>query len=173
LVTPAQWPRSVVQRIDSGGAGYTDPNNNKTYDQSARGTQANIDYSGGDLESVATGSGVRERHRRLSLSRITQEGWQMQYPSNMTFFNSAVRCRPLVHCSNGLSMSRQHLSALLFWSAILLVLLAGVTLLPYASPRINDFGYHSLCSFAPYSSGTLLLAAGLASVVRAYLKQNV
>jgi hypothetical protein len=69
-------------------------------------------------------------------------------------------------------MSRQHLSTLLMWSAILLVLLAGVTLLPYASPRINDLGYRSLCPFAPYSSGTLLLAAGLASIVRAYLKQN-
>jgi hypothetical protein len=70
-------------------------------------------------------------------------------------------------------MSRQHLSTLLLGSAIFSVLLAAVTLLPYASPRINDLGYHSLCPFAPYSSGTLLLAAGLASIVRTYLKQNV
>ena len=69
-------------------------------------------------------------------------------------------------------MTRQLLSTLLLWAAVLLIALAAVTLLPYSSPRINDFGYHSLCPFAPYSSGTLLLGAGLAWVVRAYLKQQ-
>jgi hypothetical protein len=69
-------------------------------------------------------------------------------------------------------MSRQTLITLLFWIAILLVVLATVTLLPFPSPRINDLGYRSLCPFAPYSSGTLLLAAGLGWIVRTYLKQQ-
>jgi hypothetical protein len=69
-------------------------------------------------------------------------------------------------------MSRQQLSTLLYATAILLVVLAGVTLLPYSSKSINDLGYHSLCPFAPYSSGSLLLVAGLASIVRAYLNQK-
>jgi len=69
-------------------------------------------------------------------------------------------------------MSRQQLSALLVAVAILLIVLAAVTLVPYASPRINDLGYRSLCPFAPYSSATLLLAAGLAGLVRSYLNQK-
>lgn len=69
-------------------------------------------------------------------------------------------------------MSRQQLSTLLLAFAAVLVLLAAVTLLPYGSPRINDLGYHSLCPFAPYSSGALLLGAGLAWIVRAYLNQK-
>jgi len=70
-------------------------------------------------------------------------------------------------------MSRQQLSAILLGAAVLLVVLAAVTLLPYSSPRINDLGYRSLCPFAPYSSGALLLGSGLAGVVRSYLRQKV
>jgi len=70
------------------------------------------------------------------------------------------------------AMSRLHFSVVLLAAAVLLVVLAGVTLLPYPSPRINDLAYRSLCPFAPYSSGTLLLAAGLAGLVRSYLNQK-
>jgi hypothetical protein len=69
-------------------------------------------------------------------------------------------------------MTRQQLSALLFWSTILLVLLAAATLLPYNSKHLNDLGYHSLCPFAPYSSGGLLVAAGIPWIVRVYLSQQ-
>jgi hypothetical protein len=69
-------------------------------------------------------------------------------------------------------MTRQQLSTLLLWSAILLVLLASVTLLPYNSKHLNGLGYHSLCPFAPYSTGGLLVAAGLPWLIRAYLKHQ-
>lgn len=66
-------------------------------------------------------------------------------------------------------MSRKNLSALLFASAILLVILAGVTLLPSSSPKISDLGYRTLCPFAPWSTITLLFLAGLGWVVRRYV----
>lgn len=69
-------------------------------------------------------------------------------------------------------MTRQQLSTLLLALSLLLLVLAAVTLLPYTSPRPNDLGYHSLCPFAPYSTGALLLTAGLASIVRTYINQK-
>ena len=69
-------------------------------------------------------------------------------------------------------MSTQALLKLLRWLTWLLVLLAAVTLLPFSSNLINDLGYHSLCPFAPYSSGALLLGAGVAAVIRSYLNQS-
>ena len=88
--------------------------------------------------------------------------------SVLTFFIS-----PKPSCVDTLTtMSRQQLSTLLLVIAGLLVLAAAVTLLPYSSPRINDFGYRSLCPFAPYSTATLLLGAALAWIVRSYLNQK-
>jgi len=73
-------------------------------------------------------------------------------------------------------MSRKSLSLLLFWLATLLVVLAAVTMVPYLSPRlndhVNDLGYHSLCPFVPYSTGTLLLVAGMAWVIRSYVNSQ-
>ena len=69
-------------------------------------------------------------------------------------------------------MSRKSLSSLLLWLIVLLVASAAVTLLPHDSPHVNDMGYHSLCPFAPYSTGTLLFVAGLAWIVRAYLNSQ-
>jgi hypothetical protein len=66
-------------------------------------------------------------------------------------------------------MSRQTLSSLLLASAVLLAVLAAVTLLPYSSPMISDLGYHTLCPFAPWSTVTLLVLAGLAWVVRRHI----
>ena len=65
-------------------------------------------------------------------------------------------------------MTRQTLSNLLLAAATLLLILAGVTLIPYSSPMISDMGYHTLCPFAPWSTLTLLFLAGLAWVVRQY-----
>lgn len=53
----------------------------------------------------------------------------------------------------------------------LLVAAAIVTLLPFSSNNIrSDLGYSSLCPFAPWSTLTLLIFAGLAWLVRAYVK---
>lgn len=69
-------------------------------------------------------------------------------------------------------MSRQNVSSLLQASALLLVVLAAATLLPNGGSRmISDMGYHSLCPFAPYSTGSLLLLAGLARVIEKHVKQ--
>jgi hypothetical protein len=66
-------------------------------------------------------------------------------------------------------MSRQTLSSLLLASAILLAILAAVTLLPSSSLMMSDLGYHTLCPFAPWSTLTLLFLGGLAWVVRGHI----
>jgi hypothetical protein len=66
-------------------------------------------------------------------------------------------------------MSGKTLSSLLFAIAILLAVLAGVTLVPYSNPMVSDLGYHTLCPFAPWSTLTLLFLAGLAWVTRGYI----
>jgi hypothetical protein len=66
-------------------------------------------------------------------------------------------------------MSRQALSSLLLASAILLAVLAAVTLLPSSSLMISDLGYFTLCPFAPWSTLTLLVLAGIAWVVRRHI----
>lgn len=66
-------------------------------------------------------------------------------------------------------ISREFLSSLLLAATILLVVLAGVTLLPGSSPVLSDLGYHTLCPFAPWSTLTLLFLGGLSWVVRRYL----
>lgn len=67
-------------------------------------------------------------------------------------------------------MPRQTLIALTLAAAGLLVVLAAVTLVPVSIGPINDLGYHSLCPFAPYSSLALLVPAGIALLLRYYLK---
>ena len=47
---------------------------------------------------------------------------------------------------------------------------AAVTLLPYAATKTNDFGYFSLCPFAPWSTLALAFVAGVIWVVRSYLR---
>lgn len=66
-------------------------------------------------------------------------------------------------------MSRQNLSSVLLGAAILLAVLAGVTLLPSSSLKISDLGYSTLCPFAPWSTITLLFLGGVAWVVRRYV----
>lgn len=70
-------------------------------------------------------------------------------------------------------MSGKTLSSLLLAATILLAVLAGVTLVPYSSPMVSDLGYHTLCPFAPWSTLTLLFLAGLAWVLRGYMKQQI
>jgi hypothetical protein len=70
-------------------------------------------------------------------------------------------------------MSGKTLSSLLLAAAILLLILAGVTLVPYSNPMVSDLGYHTLCPFAPWSTLTLLFLAGLAWVLRGYMNQQV
>jgi hypothetical protein len=69
-------------------------------------------------------------------------------------------------------MSRTTPSSLLFAAAILFVVLASVTLVPFSTPMISDLGYHTLCPFAPWSTLTLLFLGWLAWVLRGYIKQQ-
>lgn len=72
-------------------------------------------------------------------------------------------------------MPNKRLLALLLAADVLLALGALVTLLPFSSTNIkSDLGYNSLCPFAPWSTLTLLVGAGLVWIIRAYVKtQNV
>jgi len=68
-------------------------------------------------------------------------------------------------------MPKQKLLNVLLAAAALLVAMALVTLAPYTSGNIkSDLGYMSLCPFAPWSTLTLLAFAGLAWLVRGYVK---
>jgi hypothetical protein len=68
-------------------------------------------------------------------------------------------------------MPNQKLLNILLAIAALLVTLSLVTLIPFASNNIrSDLGYSSLCPFAPWSTLTLLAGAGLAWLIRAYVK---
>jgi hypothetical protein len=69
-------------------------------------------------------------------------------------------------------MSGKSLSSLLFATALLFSFLAAVTLIPFSGPMLSDLGYHTLCPFAPWSTLTLLFIAGLAWVVRGYIRQQ-
>jgi hypothetical protein len=52
---------------------------------------------------------------------------------------------------------------------VLFVGLAVLTLLPFTAPRANDLGYMSMCPFAPWSTLSLLLVAGVIWAIRQYL----
>jgi hypothetical protein len=52
---------------------------------------------------------------------------------------------------------------------VLFVGLAVLTLLPFTAPRANDLGYMSLCPFAPWSTLSLLVVAGVIWAIRQYL----
>ena len=46
--------------------------------------------------------------------------------------------------------------------SIILVVLAGLTLIPIPGKDINSvLGYHSLCGFTPYSTSILILTSGI------------
>jgi len=52
---------------------------------------------------------------------------------------------------------------------VLFVGFAVVTLLPFTAPRANDLGYMSMCPFAPWSTLSLLVVAGVIWAIRQYL----
>lgn len=66
-------------------------------------------------------------------------------------------------------MSRKSLSFLLLAVAIVLAALGVATLLPYSSALQSDLGYYTLCPFAPWSTLTLLVLAGLSWLVRRHI----
>ena len=68
-------------------------------------------------------------------------------------------------------MSVNTVSSLLRVAAILLGILAAVTLIPHSNPMISDLGYHTLCPFAPWSTLTLLFLGWVAWTVRSYMNQ--
>jgi hypothetical protein len=53
--------------------------------------------------------------------------------------------------------------------ALILVALAIWTALPSSASKTNDLGYFSTCPFAPWSTLTLLLVAGVLWAIRQYL----
>jgi len=68
-------------------------------------------------------------------------------------------------------MSRQTVSALLLVVAIVLLVLAIVTIVPAPHARMtSDLGYPTYCTFAPWSTLTLLFFGALAWVIRKHLK---
>src|SRR5580658_5039474 len=61
---PRQWPRFLLKSGRSGGAGYTDPNNN----------EPDRNKCGREIDGVTEGLvGFRVRHRGLSQARISQK----------------------------------------------------------------------------------------------------
>ncbi len=66
-------------------------------------------------------------------------------------------------------MSRQNLSTLLYVFAIAMAVGAVVTLIPYSALTVSDMGYRTLCTFAPWSTITLLFLAGLGWVIRRHI----
>jgi len=68
-------------------------------------------------------------------------------------------------------MEKQKLQAVLLGLAAVLAVSGLLTLVPVASTRDkSDLGYYALCPFAPYSTLTLLGLAGVAWVMRSYLR---
>jgi hypothetical protein len=65
-------------------------------------------------------------------------------------------------------LDRNRNRALLIFICVV-VALALVTLLPLPGSKVNDLGYGSICTYAPWSTLTLLLAAGVIWAVRRYL----
>ncbi len=66
-------------------------------------------------------------------------------------------------------MSKDVRNATLLALVIVLVGLAVFTLLPFSASKANDLGYVSTCPFAPWSTLTILLAAGVVWAIRQYL----
>jgi hypothetical protein len=60
-------------------------------------------------------------------------------------------------------------NTLLLGLIVLFVGLAVLTLLPFTAPRANDLGYMSMCPFAPWSTLSLLVVAGVIWAIRQYL----
>jgi hypothetical protein len=66
-------------------------------------------------------------------------------------------------------MSRPTLSFLFLGSAIVFLVLAGATLLPFSGSMISDLGYYTWCPFAPWSTLMLLVAAGVSWALRRHI----
>jgi len=66
-------------------------------------------------------------------------------------------------------MSRQTQNRVLVALIWVFILLAVVTALPFSASKVNDLGYYSLCSFAPWSSAALLSVAAILWAIRSYL----
>jgi len=69
-------------------------------------------------------------------------------------------------------MSRKTLTAILFASVIVFLVLAAATLVPSSAPKISDLGYSTLCPFAPWSTLALLFFAGLGWAIRRYVNSQ-
>ncbi len=66
-------------------------------------------------------------------------------------------------------MSRDQVANSLLGVALLFIMAAVLTLVPFSAAKMNDLGYHSMCPFAPWSSLSLLVVAGVVWVIRGYV----
>jgi hypothetical protein len=62
-------------------------------------------------------------------------------------------------------LSRSTVSFLLLANAVVFVVMAAATLMPFPTSSVSDLGYYSLCPFAPWSTLILLLIAGMSWVL--------
>ncbi len=67
-------------------------------------------------------------------------------------------------------MTKSAVSRSLLAVCSLLIVLALATLFPHQSKMTSDLGYDTFCPFAPYSTITLLLLAGIGWAVRSHVK---
>jgi hypothetical protein len=66
-------------------------------------------------------------------------------------------------------MTRKTLSSLILALVVVFAGAAAATLVPFSNRMISDLGYYTLCPFAPWSTLTLLMLAGIGWVVRSYI----
>jgi hypothetical protein len=66
-------------------------------------------------------------------------------------------------------MSRQTLSFLFLAGAVVFLILAVATLMPFPASTISDLGYYTLCPFAPWSTFMLLFLGGICWVLRRHI----
>lgn len=66
-------------------------------------------------------------------------------------------------------MTEKTRSTVLLILIAILIGLSAWTMLPSGGTKVNDLGYVSVCPFAPWSTLTLLLAAGFLWALRKYV----
>jgi hypothetical protein len=66
-------------------------------------------------------------------------------------------------------MSRQTLSFLFLAGAVVFLILAVATLMPFPTSMISDLGYYTLCPFAPWSTLMLLFLGGICWALRRHI----
>jgi hypothetical protein len=69
-------------------------------------------------------------------------------------------------------MSRKTVSLLLLSAAIVMVVLAAATLMPFPASMVSDLGYNALCPLAPWSTLALLIVGGICWAMRQHINRS-